>query len=217
MCIVPTRCDADGTLMALLVCHDASTCGLAHSICHRTTRPSDLNSLGAGRAELDPNEPNRTQPDWTDAIQYSDGTRLDSTAGLTRPDPTWPPLLLLGASSTSRPRRHTVAMAISMYVRHRSSAHTPTRQHPPPRCLMACRTQAKQTNRSIHQLTRLRIVSYRIVSFAHDHTSSLLGVLWPPLNSQHHEPAAFLSFRSPRKRSPRKHRSRCSTLTCCFS
>ena len=90
-------------LMALLVRRDGST------------RP-DLNSLRAGR----------TGPDRTTPTRYSDGTRLDSTPGLTRPDPTWPPLLLLGASSTSRPRRHTVAMAISLYVSHRSSAHTPT-------------------------------------------------------------------------------------------
>ena len=102
-------------LMALLVRGDGSTFGLVHSICRRTTRPSVLTLLRAGRAG----------PDQTGPIRYSDGTRLDSTPGLTRPDRTWPPLLLLGASSTSRPR-HTVAMAIRMYVSQRSSAHTPT-------------------------------------------------------------------------------------------
>ena len=102
-------------LMALLVRRDGSTRGLVHSICRRTTRPSDLNLLRAGGAG----------PDRTGPIRYSDGTRLDSTPGLTRPDRTWPPVLLLGASSTSRPR-HTVAMAIRGYVSHRTSAHTPT-------------------------------------------------------------------------------------------
>ena len=114
-------------LMALLVRRDGSTRGLVHSICRRTTRPSVLNLLRAGRAG-----PDRTGPDRTGPIRYLDGTRLDSTRGLTRPDRTWPPLLLLGASSTSRPR-HTVAMAIRRYVSHRTSAHTatPTIEIPP--------------------------------------------------------------------------------------
>ena len=169
-----------------------------------------------GRHDLTSTRCGLVGPDRTTPTRYSDGTRLDSTPGLTRPDPTWPPLLLLGASSTSRPRRHTVAMAIREYVRHRSSAHTPTPTTEIPHGV----SYTSQADQSIHtpaHPSTYRIVSYRIVSFAHDHTSSLLGVLWPPLNSQHHEPAAFLPFRSPRKRSPRKHCSRCSTLTCCFS
>ena len=106
-------------LMALLVRRDGSTRGLVHSICRRTTRPSGLNSLRAGRAG-----PDRTGPDRSDVLGW-DTTGLHPWLDPTRPDRTWPPLLLLGASSTSRPR-HTVAMAISLYVSHRTSTHTPT-------------------------------------------------------------------------------------------
>ena len=151
--------------------------------------------------------PGRTGPDRTGPDRYSDGTRLDSTPGLTRPDRTWPPLLLLGASSTSRPR-HTVAMAIQK-VREPPHQRPHANTHHRDTSLMACRTQAKQTNQSIHQLTRL--------SFARDHTSSLLGVLWPQLNSQPHEAAASLPFGSQASAPPPKRRFRCSTLTCCLS
>ena len=139
-------------LMALLVRRDGST------------RP-DLNSLRAGR----------TGPDRTTPTRYSDGTRLDSTPGLTRPDPTWPPLLLLGASSTSRPRRHTVAMAIREYVRHRSSAHTPTPTTEIPHGV----SYTSQADQSIHtpaHPSTYRIVSYRSHTTIHRPFSACSGL-----------------------------------------